>query len=607
MNIDLIYNNNSFNFDLRKDISVKYLEDMASKLISKDKSYFDLFYNNNNLSEYNNCLLKDVTQNEGTIPIVIFPKINQNKTKLQKVLPKIRLTKNITKTRNDNNDKNKTLNLNNNDNEKFLSLSDQSTTNIVKINLNTSPKIKKQNEKKYHIKNEVFEEVYDNKENELLILMKTLTQKIKEYDDILYQKYKNDSKNRDLLLFEKNIIDFKNRQIQYIKKLINLFGEKFELNDFFWELKNYGNIKVGFRRNKKQEQSKIHSTTQVKEIETPNKNIELPLINFNENKPVQRLYLSQIKTENSNRNESEKEQINNMPMPMSEKKENKDISDRILTDNLYQHIEVQDNTINKTLDEKKPQKNKNDIKNRSIGTTKENTNQSDSSTFSKMLEKHNYILNLKNPKIMKNENEDNINKNNSDNNEINEENNKNNSDNNEANEENIENKMKDKDKDKNKNKNKNNSNNDFDKKNKNNIKTIINDDHMEKGHVNDDNINHLDSSPKLKRRLSVESINYNNKKLSCLLEDINESNSVDSDSSSSQSKIESNSNKNTSKENDKDYKNEKAVKTSVNKEKKRMNYSNIKNSKMGYMMKSKQRKVNQRAKKLGSNDYDFLI
>lgn len=90
MNIDLIYKNNSFNFDLRKDVSVRYLEDMASKLISKDKSSFDLLYNNNNLSEYNTSLLKDVTQNEGTIPIVISPKINQIKSKIQKMLPKIK-------------------------------------------------------------------------------------------------------------------------------------------------------------------------------------------------------------------------------------------------------------------------------------------------------------------------------------------------------------------------------------------------------------------------------------------------------------------------------------------------------------------------------------
>ena len=57
MNIDLKYKNKSYNFQLRKDISIKYIEDMASKLISKDKSSFDLLYNNNILSEYSNYLL----------------------------------------------------------------------------------------------------------------------------------------------------------------------------------------------------------------------------------------------------------------------------------------------------------------------------------------------------------------------------------------------------------------------------------------------------------------------------------------------------------------------------------------------------------------------
>ena len=148
MNIDLIYKNNSFNFDLRKDVSVRYLEDMASKLISKDKSSFDLLYNNNNLSEYNTSLLKDVTQNEGTIPIVISPKINQIKSKIQKMLPKIKLTKNIRKTSNDNNEKNNILILNNNDIEMYHSLSDKSTKNILKYKLNISANKKKEKEKK---------------------------------------------------------------------------------------------------------------------------------------------------------------------------------------------------------------------------------------------------------------------------------------------------------------------------------------------------------------------------------------------------------------------------------------------------------------------------
>ena len=41
--------------------------------------------------------------------------------------------------------------------------------------------------------------------------------------------------------------------------------------------------------------------------------------------------------------------------------------------------------------------------------------------------------------------------------------------------------------------------------------------------------------------------------------------------------------------------------------KKTLNYSNIKNSKIGYLVKAKNRKVNQRIKKLGNNANDFLI
>ena len=177
MNIDLIYRNNSFNFDLRKDVSVKYLEDMASKLISKDKSSFDLLYNNNNLSEYNNSLLKDVTQNEGTIPIVISPKMNQNKTNAQKKLPKIKLKKNIRKISNDINEKNNNLILNNNDNELCHSQSEKSTKNVLKYNLSISNQKMKEKEKKNRLKNEVFEDIYDKKESELLILMKIYLRK----------------------------------------------------------------------------------------------------------------------------------------------------------------------------------------------------------------------------------------------------------------------------------------------------------------------------------------------------------------------------------------------------------------------------------------------
>ena len=60
MNINLVYQNKSFNFDLRKDISIKYLEDLASKLINKDISSFELLYKDNILSDDKNSLLKNI-------------------------------------------------------------------------------------------------------------------------------------------------------------------------------------------------------------------------------------------------------------------------------------------------------------------------------------------------------------------------------------------------------------------------------------------------------------------------------------------------------------------------------------------------------------------
>ena len=49
------------------------------------------------------------------------------------------------------------------------------------------------------------------------------------------------------------------------------------------------------------------------------------------------------------------------------------------------------------------------------------------------------------------------------------------------------------------------------------------------------------------------------------------------------------------------------LKNNLNKKKKAINYSLIKNSKIGYLIKAKNRTVSQRIKKLGSNANDFLI
>ena len=166
MNIDLKFNNKSYNFELRKDISIKYIEDMASKLISKDISSFDLIYNDKILSEYNNYLLKDIVHTEKTIPIVISPKINNKSTKVEKLFPRIRSSKFNDKNSIHNNDNN---NLILNENERCLSLNNNNKLNKDNLKYILSmdfKKKKKEKEKKYHIRNEIFESVYDNKESE---------------------------------------------------------------------------------------------------------------------------------------------------------------------------------------------------------------------------------------------------------------------------------------------------------------------------------------------------------------------------------------------------------------------------------------------------------
>ena len=53
MYIYFIYKNNTFNFNFKNDVSILYLKNLVSKMIQKDKSCFDLFYNNKILSENN--------------------------------------------------------------------------------------------------------------------------------------------------------------------------------------------------------------------------------------------------------------------------------------------------------------------------------------------------------------------------------------------------------------------------------------------------------------------------------------------------------------------------------------------------------------------------
>ena len=77
MKVNFIYKTNTFNIDVKEDISISSLKNSLSKMIQKDKSSFDLIYNNKILPE-NNSSLSQITKNESYILIIISQKNNDN-------------------------------------------------------------------------------------------------------------------------------------------------------------------------------------------------------------------------------------------------------------------------------------------------------------------------------------------------------------------------------------------------------------------------------------------------------------------------------------------------------------------------------------------------
>ena len=246
MHVFFIYKNNTFNFNIKKDVSITYLKNVVSKMIQKDKSYFDLFYNNKILTE-NNSTLFQIAKNETDIPIIVSLKKNNKSNSENKntKLPFLTLPNKPILFKEDNDENNIKLNLNESDifsNSLFKDLNQRTN-----LSIQTSTGIRA-NQKKYTTVNKVFEDIYNTKEENVINLMKELKAKILEYDDVLYKnKYNN---NNQLLLFEKNIIDFKDRQIMYLKKLINYFDGKeasffspgtINLEVFYQELLRFNN------------------------------------------------------------------------------------------------------------------------------------------------------------------------------------------------------------------------------------------------------------------------------------------------------------------------------------------------------------------------------
>ena len=240
MNITLSYQGINYNFDLRKDINIKYIHDLASRLISKDSSSFELLYKNKTLSQYENTtLMKDLIKDDKNICIIISQKY---KNAMNDENKRIRKIKDLEKSRNSSKN-----------NDLQIMITTPSITKVssksMNINQNFNQFRNKRKSPEYISENKVFEDIYNLKENEIFSLMNNLSRKIKEYDDILYKKYKNNFNNK-LSSYEKIIIDYKDKQITFLKKLNEylsneqdfLSGE-IQLDEFYNELKQYNNQK----------------------------------------------------------------------------------------------------------------------------------------------------------------------------------------------------------------------------------------------------------------------------------------------------------------------------------------------------------------------------
>ena len=280
MNLFFVYKNQTFDFEIKTDVSIMSLKNMVSKILEKDRNSFDLFYNNKIISEKESSLYK-ITKGEKNVGIIVMLKRNNKNNKKNKKLDLPFLTsanqKNTIKIENDSIDND----LNLNETEIFSSSSTKKLNSYLKYSQNNHIKSKeKQNKNEYTTRNKVFEEIYNTKEDNIINLMKKLKNRLLEYDNILYE-----NNNNQLLLYEKNIINFKEKQIQLLNKLIDHFdikgassfdSGKINLKDFYQELSNYNSNNTN--------NTFIKNYSMKKEKKIINKNISIKLTNCGESK-----------------------------------------------------------------------------------------------------------------------------------------------------------------------------------------------------------------------------------------------------------------------------------------------------------------------------------
>ena len=526
MYIFFIYKNNTFNFDIKKDVSILYLKNLASKLINKDTSSFYLFYNNQILSEDNTSIFQ-IAKSEKNIPIIIAEK---HKKKTQK-LPLLKLSHHIDINKTESNEVK-------NESELYSDFSSKDLfNNNTKscLRLKRELKIKQKNEDYISI-NKVFEDVFKAKDEEINNLRKNLGKKLLEYDDILYKKYKNgiDKDNNQLLEYEKNIIDFKDKQIMFLKKLINYFDNAdsisfhegvIDLDEFYLEISNNNNNKnkIIINKNNNYNNKNIYQNSVNNNISNEKKNKKII------NKKSKYIALSETKIPSILNTKNKDEDLSDSDKSISSDKNNDGVLIKkvktVLTNQKPKKLFLQNNN-SYSIQNLKPN---NTFDKKNLVNDDLNIEKIKKKGMVNILEKHNNEQNLNYKSLEKN----NINK-----------------------------------------------------------------------------IKKKSTQFLIKSRLNTEDLKFDKNKVNILYEisekkQENTEDNLDSDSNSEEERSLK------EKKIDYIYHSSKNIqnfqRSSNNRTNKTINYGHIKNPRIGYMMKMKERKVNQRIKKLGNNIYDFLI
>ena len=337
MNINLIYEGKNYNFDIPNNVTIDYIKELSSKIFNSEKELLDLIYNNKKITENgDDILIRDLIP-EGESNAILTVQINHDKKikkKEEKMLPLAHLKQkendddkkfmNMKKNIMDIDNNNKERKINKKIEKKNLNKKEiDILKNLYNNNFNNNSKIRlilPNNKNIYNHKTnnmkEKFNNIYMQKNSELLGLIRQFTDKIKKIYLILYNKYKLSNKNLsnsvstisiktlrndrinidsmdnsfyELAIYEKKIMNYLEIQIQYYKSLLEILHnydnnniEFNKLTEFYHKLfiyipedsfsvkKNDNNIKKNIDRNR----NLINS----------NSSINLTTLNTNNNK-----------------------------------------------------------------------------------------------------------------------------------------------------------------------------------------------------------------------------------------------------------------------------------------------------------------------------------